>query len=182
MAKISEKHRNILRELHIGDKNPQYKDGRTAELKKDPERHRLYYTWISIRRRAKARCFKNKPKDRHKKIYESVNVCDEWNDWLVFEKWAIENGWKPGLTIDRIDCDGDYCPQNCRWVSREENNRNRRCVRKYMYNGEELTLGQIARLTGVPEERLYNRVVKYNYTIEDAVNLPPKSGNRFFIP
>lgn len=174
--------REELSRMFTGAGNPAYKDGRTKDLAKDIDRKRLYYTWIGIRRRARAKCFNTRPLDRHKRIYENVDVCDEWNDWLVFEKWAIENGWKPGLTIDRIDCNGDYCPQNCRWISREDNNRNRRCVRKYRYNGEELTLGQIARLTGVPEDRLYNRVVNYGYTIEDAVNKPPKSGKRFFIP
>ena len=174
--------REELSRMFTGTGNPAYKDGRTKDLAKDIGRKRLYYTWIGIRRRARAKCFSTRPLDRHKRIYENVDVCEEWNDWIVFEEWAKESGWATGLTIDRIDNNKGYFPGNCRWVSLAENNRNRRCVRKYLYNGEELTIGQIAKMTGVPEDRLYNRAVNYGYTIEDAVNKPPKSGKRFFKP
>ena len=56
-----------------------------------------------------------------------IKVCDEWkNDFSKFYKWAINNGYKEGLTIDRINNDGNYEPNNCRWVTRAEQNRNKR--------------------------------------------------------
>ena len=62
--------------------------------------------------------------DRHSKYYQDngIKVCDEWrNNYLIFEKWALENGYKKGLTIDRINPDEDYKPSNCRWITRSEN-------------------------------------------------------------
>ena len=56
---------------------------------------------------------------------KGVKICDEWlNDPKKFDIWAINNGWQDGLTIDRIDSKGNYTPENCRWVTREDNGRN----------------------------------------------------------
>lgn len=55
-----------------------------------------------------------------------IKVCDEWiNDFEAFKQWAIKNGYADKLTIDRIDVSGDYCPENCRWISFQENCWNR---------------------------------------------------------
>ena len=56
-----------------------------------------------------------------------IKVCDEWNnDFMSFYTWAIDNGYSDDLQIDRIDNDGNYCPDNCRWVTLQENTLNRR--------------------------------------------------------
>jgi len=57
-----------------------------------------------------------------------VAVCDEWLDPKAFCEWALATGYERGLTIDRIDNDGDYEPSNCRFITTEENNQNRRCT------------------------------------------------------
>jgi len=54
---------------------------------------------------------------------KGVKVCPEWKDFAVFRDWAMSHGYKQGLTIDRIDPDGDYCPDNCRWITRSENSK-----------------------------------------------------------
>lgn len=52
-----------------------------------------------------------------------IKVCEEWqNDFKVFYDWCIENGWQKGLHIDKIDNDGDYCPENCQFITHAENN------------------------------------------------------------
>jgi hypothetical protein len=58
--------------------------------------------------------------------YSSVRICEEWRSTAVFIRWALANGYKPGLHLDRENPDGDYCPTNCRWVTQKENNRNKR--------------------------------------------------------
>ena len=60
-----------------------------------------------------------------------ITICNEWkNDFSKFYEWAINNGYKEGLTIDRINNDGNYEPNNCRWVTRAEQNRNKRYTKR----------------------------------------------------
>ena len=172
-----------LSETHLGNKNPQYKDGRKQYLEKHLEEKRLYQIWIGIRRRAGGNRFKKDTKDRHAKIYKNLNVAPEWNDWTTFYKWSKNNGWKPGLTIDRIDNDKGYYPDNCRWISRAENNRNRRCVIKYEWKGEKLTLNQIAEREGrapMAADRARTRIKKYGYSLYDAFY--KVNPNQIFVP
>lgn len=71
-----------------------------------------------------------------------IKVCDEWHICTNFFKWAYANGYKPGLTLDRIDVDGDYCPENCRWVTMKEqqNNKTNNCI--LTINGKTQTLAE----------------------------------------
>lgn len=67
-----------------------------------------------------------------------ISVCDEWNDFLSFYNWAMENGYSDELTIDRIDTNGDYEPSNCRWTNRSLQMANRRNVGRTEYIGVSL--------------------------------------------
>lgn len=76
----------------------------------------------SIYKGMKTRCFN--PNSKSYKNYggKGITVCNEWSeDFNVFYRWALDNGYKEGLTIDRIDSNKDYCPDNCRWISKSEN-------------------------------------------------------------
>ena len=70
----------------------------------------------------------NDPKRKKYKDYggRGISVCPEWNDPNVFIDWAEQNGYEPGLQLDRIDNNGNYSPDNCRWLTPKENSRNRR--------------------------------------------------------
>ena len=73
----------------------------------------------------KVRCYN--PRDKHYERYggRGITVCDEWlNNFPAFYKWSIQNGYRQGLTIDRIDNDGNYCPENCRWTTYSVQNSN----------------------------------------------------------
>lgn len=81
---------------------------------------RLYRTWINM----KQRC--TNPKEMHYKRYggRGIKICDEWiNSFKSFYSWAINSGYKDSLTIDRKDNDGNYEPNNCRWITNAENAR-----------------------------------------------------------
>jgi hypothetical protein len=95
-------------------------------------RDRLYGIWIKM----KHRCYNAKTK--HYKNYgaRGITICDEWlNDYNVFRDWALSNGYKDTLTIDRIDFDGNYEPSNCRWTTLQEQNRNTSRTVKITVNG-----------------------------------------------
>lgn len=82
--------------------------------------YKLYQIYIEMKRR----CY-----DRSRSNYKyyggkGIQICAEWKmSYSLFRTWALNNGYKEGLSIDRIDKDGNYCPENCRWITRSENSR-----------------------------------------------------------
>lgn len=77
---------------------------------------RLYQCWAYM----KNRCTNPNNRFYHRYGGRGIKVCDEWLDFIPFMKWAFENGYHENLTIDRIDNDGDYCPENCKWSTQKE--------------------------------------------------------------
>ena len=79
----------------------------------------IYHNWLSM----KLRC--TNPKDKAYRRYggRGIKICDEWLDYMKFKHWALENGYEPGLTIDRIDNDGNYEPDNCQFITQSENSK-----------------------------------------------------------
>lgn len=113
-----------------GNKNPNYKTG----LAKNGSRSSLYNSWCNMRQR----CLN--PKNPKFKRYggRGITICDEWMDIRGFIDWANKNGWKQGMTIDRIDNNGNYCPENCRWVSVSENSRKKSTTKIDIIKAQEI--------------------------------------------
>ena len=89
-----------------------------------------------------------------------IKVCNEWSGpkgLNNFYEWSINNGWEPFLTIDRVDVDGDYCPENCRWVTMQEQNNNTRFNHCLCYDGETHTIAEWSRINGVDPNLYYGR-------------------------
>ena len=97
-----------------------------------PQKHglrstRLYRIWCGM----KSRCHNPNAPKYHLYGGRGIKVCDEWfSNFLAFYDWANLNGYSDDLSIDRIDCDGNYEPCNCRWATITEQNRNRRSCKK----------------------------------------------------
>ncbi|MDL2301830.1 hypothetical protein LJC58_05685, partial [Lachnospiraceae bacterium OttesenSCG-928-D06] len=92
---------------------------------------RLYHIWCNM----KARC--NNPNHTYYANYggRGITVCDEWNDFLSFRDWALDNGYSDTLTIDRIETDNGYSPENCRWVTMKIQENNRTNNRRITFDG-----------------------------------------------
>lgn len=115
---------------------------------------RLYCIWSSM----KARCTYRKHKRYMDYGGRGITICDEWrNDFSSFYNWAMANGYSSDLTIDRIDNDGDYCPENCRWADKMTQARNRRNVIMLSLNGETHSISEWAEIIGIPYKTLYER-------------------------
>lgn len=109
---------------------------------------RLYKCWQDMKARC---CYEG---DFNYKNYggRGIKVCEEWTtSYLKFKDWALSNGYSDELTLDRIDVNGNYFPQNCRWVDAETQQNNRRDNVYVNYNGERLTLMQFANKYTIPK-------------------------------
>lgn len=103
-------------------------------------------------------------KDKSYKWYgaKSIKICDEWLDNpKLFEEWAMNNGYADNLTIDRMDSDKDYCPENCQWISIEENTRKAGNVNWITINNESLTGRQWATKLGLGLLTIDKYIKKY---------------------
>lgn len=133
---------------------------------------RLYEIWLGM----KKRCYNSNSKRYNKYGGKGIEVCEEWrNDFENFYKWAMENGYKDNLTIDRIDNDGDYRPENCRWATMKQQCNNRSSCIKIEYKGKRYTIKEIAEKLNIPAKTLYAR---YKRGDRDKRLLRPLGKNR----
>lgn len=102
-----------------------------------------------------------------------VKVCDEWRHFRTFEKWALENGYQEGLSIDRIDNNKGYSPNNCRWVDRYVQQNNMRSNHFVECNGERHTISEWSRIVSIHRSTIDNRLRK-GWNIEQALFTPAK--------
>ena len=128
--------------------------------------HKLYKTWHNMRSRCK------NPNAAKYELYggRGIMVCGEWdNDFMAFYNWAIASGWKEGLSIDRIDPNGNYCPENCRWADAITQNNHLRPNHNLTYNGKSQSIYAWARELGINKKTLSERI-RRGWTIERALN------------
>ncbi len=101
---------------------------------------KLYGVWMAM----KSRC--RRTKGRIDYVEKGITVCSEWiRNFPVFKKWALANGYRSGLQIDRRDNDGNYSPKNCRFVTPSENMSNRSVNRMLTIRGKRKTCQQWAK-------------------------------------
>lgn len=122
-----------------------YKDG---SWQRNP---RLYSLWNTMRHR----CEDPKRESYQRYGGRGIKVCQEWHDANTFMDWAESHGYKPGLQLDRIDNDGDYSPENCRWVTAKENSRNKRTNRLLTINGKTKTVSEWCEVYDVSPYTVY---------------------------
>ena len=134
---------------------------------------RLYRIWKGML----ARC--NIPSATSYSNYgdRGVNVAKEWFEFGNFEKWAHSSGYTDDLTLDRIDTNGNYSPDNCHWVNRLRQGNNSRRNVLLTFNGEQRTTSEWAREVGINYETIRSRLLR-GWPIERALTEPVKHSKR----
>lgn len=164
----------VLTESLVGGRTTSCGCYRDECRKKNSYRHgltktRIYNIWSNM----KARCYKKSEKCYFRYGGRGIKVCDEWkNDFVVFYEWAKTSGYKDDLTIERIDVNGNYCPENCCWIPANEQARNRRPTLKTTdKDGRERYVMDIAKEIGIPMNIVRGRLYD-GWEIEQALYTP----------
>lgn len=137
-------------------------------------RHNLSNTRIyRIYNGMKQRCLNPNNPDYKHYGERGVKICQEWmDDFMSFYIWSMKNGYKDELSIDRINVDGNYEPNNCRWATAKEQSNNTRSNRKVLYNGEEHTIAEWADILNLDYKTVSRRISQEGWDVERAFNTP----------
>ena len=133
--------------------------------------HKLYGVYHSM----KQRCYNSKSNNYALYGGKGIEVCTEWRtNFLNFYNWAMVNGYKEGLSIDRINSNGNYEPSNCRWVSQkvQANNISRNHILEF--RGEKHTISEWGEITGIGRKNISNRINNKGWSIEKTLTTPVK--------
>lgn len=128
----------------------------------------LYGIWCAIKRR------RYNTHDPAYPLYggRGITMCDEWKeDYVQFRDWALSHGYVPdghNCTIDRIDVDGNYCPENCRWVDSVAQANNRRSNHLLTLNGETHNMTEWSQIVGIPMKKIADRIY-HGWSVEKAL-------------
>ena len=135
--------------------------------------HRLY----NILANMKQRCYNENSKAYKNYGGRGIKICDEWlakeDGFMNFYNWAINNGYNGDLSIDRIDNDGNYEPQNCRWVNNSIQSNNRRNNHKLTFNGDTLNISEWAEKYNLTISAIIHRLDR-GWSIEKTLTTPLK--------
>lgn len=132
----------------LGKKNATHGDSRVGK------RSRLYSLWVPMIQQCE-----NKNTTNYMNYGgRGISVCPEWHNYMVFKEWALSNGYADNLSVDRIDVNGNYCPENCRWTTMKEQNNNKRNNLFITINGETKTAAEWADKNGIPRTAVYARL------------------------
>ena len=127
---------------------------KTKHLESYKHMTRLYNIWKCMRQRC------NNPHNPSYPRYggRGITICPEWNEYAVFRDWAMRNGYNDSLSIDRIDNENGYMPDNCRWADAKTQTNNTRRNHYINFHGEKRTMAEIARMTGQTYSTIQHRV------------------------
>lgn len=145
----------------------QKKKASAANTKHGLEKHPLYSTWKNMKKRC------NNPNASEYENYGGKGICvgEDWsNNFQSFYDWSIDNGWSKELTIDRIDTNGNYCPENCRWASIEVQMNNMTRNHYIEYEGNTYTLSTLAKHLNIPYNIVRYRLSNCKWNIEQLIN------------
>lgn len=128
----------------------------------------LYGAWTNMMYRC------NNPKNRRYHNYggRGIKVSSEWESFEEFYLWAINNGHQENLSLERIDNDGDYSPDNCKWATIKEQNINRRNVHEIEIDGETKTVMEWCKIYDLNPGTFYSRYNIYGWDLVKSITTP----------
>lgn len=148
----------------------------TATLTHGLSHSRLY----KVFRNMKTRCYNPNSHDFKNYGGRGITICDEWlNDFTAFYDWSLRNGYNDTLTIDRIDTNGNYTPDNCRWTTYYVQSRNKTNNKWITYKGETKCLEDWAKTKNLTSSKLKQRLELYGWSLEKSLETPPMKNGRF---
>ncbi len=130
---------------------------------------RLYNTWCNMKRRC------NNPSAHEYKYYgaKGIRLCEEWNnDFISFMNWSYANGYNDTLTIERIDYNSDYRPDNCKWIPSNEQAKNKSTNLFITYKGKTQILADWCRELNLDYDFIEKRMSVNHFSFEQAINVP----------
>lgn len=133
----------------------------------DGKRHPLYLAWVNLRQR----CTNTTTRDYKFYGARGIKVCEKWNSFKNFYEDMFPT-YEKGLTLDRINVNGDYCPENCRWATRREQSNNRNYNRLITYKEKTQSVGSWAYEIGMSQRALHKRIFTRGWAIERALTQP----------
>ena len=134
----------------------------------------LYQSWSAM----KSRCMNTNNKNYDKYGGRGIKLCKEWLEWDNFKQWSLSNRWEKGLTIERIDVNGNYEPCNCEWATYKEQANNKRNNKYLTYKGKTKTLSQWCEELQLNYYRTKARLNTCHLTVEQAFELPKQNLRR----
>ena len=132
---------------------------------------RLYHIYASMIQR----CYNTNCNSYKNYGERGITICQEWlDDFMNFYNWSMDNGYDElagfgKCTIDRIDVNGSYEPNNCRWVDSKTQCRNKRDNVYYFVNGKKYTLAELSEMSGIPLSALNSRIYELGWSVERAI-------------
>jgi len=147
-----------------------YKKEERPGYKHGMSKTRPWQIWMGI----KARCLNKKEQAYKDYGGRGIKICDKWMNFKNF--WDDMNkDYNDEMTIDRIDVNGDYCKENCRWATKQEQRFNKRNTKWVTYKGKKVNLMTLSKETGINNKLLYQRIFTYGWSIEKATSLKKHS-------
>lgn len=127
----------------------------------------IYDVWRSI----KQRCYNPRNKDFPNYGGRGILMDPQWKeDFTTFHHWAVSNGYREGLTIERVDPNGNYEPSNCSWIENEEQANNRRNSIRYEYQGQSLTIRELSEKLNMNYNTLRDYLRNKKMSVEEVIN------------
>ena len=134
----------------------------------------LHGVWLNMRRR----CLDVRCKSYKSYGGRGIGICEEWLDFKTFYEWATTHGYSKGLTLERVDVNGDYKPENCTWITKKQQARNKTTSRIIEIDGVSKCLAEWCDEYGIKYLTAYKRICELGWEPKKALTTPPRKINR----